>query len=126
MTVKLILLKSGEDIIADITEMAVGEEENRRVIGYFLEKPCVVKMIAPKLNQESEEDGAKKTGFEVRLFPWMPLSKDKKIPIPSDWLITMVEPVDKLAQMYTEDIVNYAETNKNSSTDEQSDSDNAD
>ena len=48
MTVKLILLKSGEDIIADITEMAVGEEENRRVIGYFLEKPCVVKMIAPK------------------------------------------------------------------------------
>ena len=44
MTVKLILLKSGEDIIADVTEMVVGEEEERRVVGYFLEKPCIVKL----------------------------------------------------------------------------------
>ena len=29
MTVKLILLKSGEDIIADVTEMIVGENEDK-------------------------------------------------------------------------------------------------
>ena len=29
MTVKLILLKSGEDIIADVTEMVVGEEKEK-------------------------------------------------------------------------------------------------
>ena len=39
MTVKLILLKSGEDIIADVTEMVVGEEEERRIVGYFFDKP---------------------------------------------------------------------------------------
>jgi hypothetical protein len=33
MTVKLILLKSGEDIIADVTEMIVGENEDKKVIG---------------------------------------------------------------------------------------------
>jgi hypothetical protein len=33
MTVKLLLLKSGEDIIADVKEMVVGEEENARVVG---------------------------------------------------------------------------------------------
>ena len=32
MTVKLILLKSGEDIIADVTEMIVGENEDKKVI----------------------------------------------------------------------------------------------
>ena len=37
MTIKLLLLKSGEDIIADVTEMAVGEEKERSVVGYFLD-----------------------------------------------------------------------------------------
>ena len=39
MAIKLLLLKSGEDVIADVTEMVVGEEEERRVIGYYLDKP---------------------------------------------------------------------------------------
>ena len=33
MTIKLALLKSGEDVITDMTEMCVGEEENRRGMG---------------------------------------------------------------------------------------------
>ena len=31
MAAKLVLLKSGEDIIADVTEMVVGEETERRI-----------------------------------------------------------------------------------------------
>ena len=45
MTVKLLLLKSGEDVIADVSEMAVGEEQDRKVLGYFLDRPCVVKIL---------------------------------------------------------------------------------
>ena len=33
MTVKLIVLKSGEDIIADMKEMVVGEGDDKKVIG---------------------------------------------------------------------------------------------
>ena len=105
MTIKLILLKSGEDVIADVTEMVVGEEEERRVIGYYLEKPCIVKMQNPQL--QKEEGAKKQSGFQVSLFPWMPLSKDQKIPVTADWVITIVEPVTKLTEMYVEDIVNY-------------------
>jgi len=123
MTIKLMLLKSGEDIIADVTEMVVGEEEEKRVIGYYLDKPCIVKMRNPNVFEENEEQGVKKAGFEVSLFPWMPLSKDEKIPIPADWLITMVEPVIKLKEMYVEDIVNYGKNNKNSSSSKQPSSD---
>ena len=32
MAIKLLLLKSGEDMIADVKEMACGEEEERRVV----------------------------------------------------------------------------------------------
>ena len=105
MTVKLILLKSGEDVIADVSEMVLGEEEEKRVIGYHLNKPCVIRMKNPNL--QSEDGSNKKAGFEVSLFPWIPLTKDSTISIPADWLITVVEPVEKLKEMYQEDIVNY-------------------
>ncbi len=105
MTVKLILLKSGEDVIADVSEMVLGEEEEKRVIGYHLNKPCVIRMKNPNL--QSEDGSNKKAGFEVSLFPWIPLTKDTTISIPADWLITVVEPVEKLKEMYQEDIVNY-------------------
>ena len=116
MTIKLLLLKSGEDIIADVTEMAVGEEEEKSVVGYFLDKPCVIRMRDPNL---IEEQGPKKqSGFQVSLFPWIPLSKETRIPVPADWLITMVEPAYKLKEMYVKDIVKNA--NQSDSTDDNS------
>ena len=107
MTIKLLLLKSGEDIIADTTEMTVGEDEDRRVVGYFLNKPCVVKMRYPELLKEQSEGPNKKAGYEVSLFPWMPLSAEETIPVVADWVITMVDPVIKLKEMYITDIVNH-------------------
>ena len=122
MTIKLALLKSGEDVITDMTEMCVGTEENRRVIGYYFDRPCIVKMRNPQ--QQAQTDGnTQKAGFEVSLFPWMPLSADKKIPVTADWLITMVEPTAKLKEMYIEDVLNGPD-NKDSSPDDKSDSDN--
>ena len=125
MTIKLLLLKSGEDIIADVAEMALGEENNpenpHRIIGYYLNKPCVIKMRDPR---ELEQDGREhRSGYSVSLFPRMPLAKDERIPIPADWMITMVTPVTKLEEMYSEDVVNYGQDNKDTSTDEPTDSD---
>ena len=113
MTIKLMLLKSGEDIISDVTEMCVGTEKERQVIGYYFEKPCVVRMRDP--NVIEEEGPKKKSGFSVSLFPWIPLTAENRIPVPADWLITMVEPTAKLKEMYVEDVVNYGKDNKGNS-----------
>ena len=118
MTIKLMLFKSGEDVISDVTEMCVGTYKDRQVIGYHLDKPCVVKMRDP--NVISNEGPKKQSGFEVSLFPWIPLSKDTRIPVPADWLITMVEPATKLKEMYVEDIVEYGKDNQSDSTDDYS------
>tara|TARA_Y100001970_G_scaffold76175_1_gene96639 strand:- start:287 stop:652 length:366 start_codon:yes stop_codon:yes gene_type:complete len=120
MTIKLCLLKSGEDIITDLTEMRTQEGPEGRVIGYFFEKPCVVKMRNPQ--QQSSDGNTKKAGFEVSLFPWMPLTPETKIPVTADWLITMVEPAPNLKDMYIEDVVN-GPNSKNSVSDNKSDSD---
>ena len=120
MTIKLLLLKSGEDLIADISEMVSGEDENRHVIGYFLNKPCIVKMREPTLLTEESTEEQKKSAFQVSLYPWMPLTVDKVIPVPSDWVVTIVEPIARLTQMYIKDVMNYGKDDKGSVDGEQS------
>ena len=103
MTVNILLLKSGEDVIADLKEMVSPDE---KVIGYFLTKPCVVKLI-PK---DSEDESKKETA--IRMYPWMPLAKEKDIPLPTDWVVTMVSPIEKVETMYKEDILNGQTTDQ--------------
>jgi len=124
MTIKLLILKSGEDVIADVSEMIVGSEEEegkQRTIGYFLNKPCVVKMRNPVIGEPENSTSNTKKGaaFEVSLYPWMPLTKDETIPMTVEWVITMVEPLDKLKEMYLRDVVNGGKNNQDHSTDEQ-------
>ena len=124
MTIKFIVLKSGEQLISDIKEMAVGEEDDQKVVGYFLHRPCMVKVKNPGIVEQ--EKSKTKAGFEVTLIPWISLTEDEVIPIPSDWLVTMVEPVPQLTLMYTQDVLNYGKDNQSDSTGEQSDSDQSD
>ena len=91
MTVKLLLLKSGEDIVADVSEMSV----NDRVVGYYLDCPHKAKLIA-----EVAKEGTTRHRSRIQMMPWVPLSKDRVIPVPSDWVVTMVEPHEELVDMY--------------------------
>ena len=52
----------------------------------------------------------------------MPLSAEDTIPVVADWVVTIVEPVEKLVQMYTEDVVN-GQSNQSDSIDERQDPD---
>jgi hypothetical protein len=120
MTIKLSLLKSGEDVIADIQEMVVGEEGNQRVVGYFFNNPCSVKLLAKTF------DGGVKSPCQIQLTPWMPLTSDSKIPLPTDWVVTVVEPIPQLKEMYENGVLKNDKDNQDFSIDEQSDSDNSD
>ena len=114
MTVKLAILKSGEDIVADIKEMIVGEGDDARVVGYHLNRPCGVSLNRKEIAIDDEEDKV-----QIRLFPWCPLTKQEKIPIPSDWVVTIVEPIDKIAEMYKKEVLRYGSesTSSDASTD---------
>ena len=120
MTVKLVILKSGEDVVADVKEMVVGEGDDARVVGYVLTKPCGVSLNSKALKVDDEEDR-----YQVKLFPWCPLSKNTKIPITADWVVTIVDPVDKVKQMYETEVLKNG-TSKGASADEQTDSSKSD
>ena len=116
MTVKLAILKSGEDIVADIKEMIVGEGDDARVVGYVLTKPCGVSLNSKTIKIDDEKDT-----YQLKLFPWCPLTKNEKIPITADWVVTIVDPIDKITQMYTKEVLGDG-TSKGASADKQTDS----
>ena len=108
MTIKVLVLKSGEDVIADIQEMMSSENQ---VMGYFLSKPCVVKIQAKGDSQD----------VSVRMHPWMPFAREKMIPLSTDWVVTMVTPVEKIQEMYVNQVLKDGkETDQTTDSDEQS------
>ncbi len=115
MTIKVLVLKSGEDVIADVQEMMSSDNQ---VLGYFLTKPCVVKLQAKETNKD----------VSVRMHPWMPIAREKMIPLSTDWVVTMVTPVDKILEMYQTQVLNDGneETDQTASSDEQSEDSNSD
>ena len=100
MAIKLAVLKSGEDVIADIREMMVGDEdtppEKKKVVGYYFIKPCGVTLKNKAIDVNESADDS----FELKLFPWCPLAKNDAIPMSTEWVVTLVDPVDKLKEMY--------------------------
>ena len=110
MTVKLVMLKSGEDVIADVKEI----KSDNDVIGYFFHDPLTVRMYSPEkpvvLSEENGVESDHGTTKEISskvgitFYPWIPLAAEKKIPCSADWVITMVEPVENLKKLYQEKI----------------------
>ena len=119
MTVKLVILKSGEDLVADIKEMLVGEGDDAKVVGYFLTRPCGVSLNSKAIKIDDENES-----FELKLFPWCPLTKQDKIPITADWVVTLVDPIDKITAMYKKEVL--GDGSESSSSDQQADSSKSD
>jgi hypothetical protein len=88
MSVKLLILKSYEDVIADVKEMISGD----KVIGYVLNNPYLVRL----------EDGDEELPTRVSFYPYAALSKDKNIPIPCDWVVSILDPLDEVKNSYLE------------------------
>ena len=93
MSVKLALLKSGEVLISDIKELV---DENK-VIGYLFNKPKKVDMSTPMF---LSEEVSNQTSVEVSLSSWFMITDDEEFAIPKDWIVTVMNPVDRVLAMY--------------------------
>ena len=94
MTVKLLLLKSGEEVICDAQELV--DPETKEAIGFKIHKPF-------RLDIVSDEEGIvldRKKGYQVSWFPWAPLSKDKDFYLPGHHVLTAYDPLDSIAEQY--------------------------
>ena len=97
MSVKLLLLKSGEQVISDVKELI--RKDSDKVYGYVLHKPHEVVASKAVVLTEDVNDDRK---VEVTLSPWILLTEDKSMTIPQDWIITIVNPIESILKMYEE------------------------
>ena len=97
MSVKLAILKSGEQVIAEAKELVSKDEE--KVRGYLFTRPHKVVTSQPMLLTEEAKDD---NSLEVTLSPWIILSADTEVVVPTDWVVTIVEPIASVVKMYQE------------------------
>ena len=103
MSVKLVMLKSGEDIITDVKELKTEEG----IVGYYFHNPLIVKVYHPEEPTVLNEDGSSRqyeSKISIQFYPWIPLSEESRIPCSADWVVTIVEPVKNIKKLYQERI----------------------
>ena len=103
MSVKLLLLKSGEQILADTKELRRKDDVPMvdKVYGYLLAQPHKVSANKPLVLTENVDE---QRNVEITLAPWILLTEDKVMTIPKEWVITIVNPIDSIVKMYQEKV----------------------
>ena len=100
MTIKLALLKSGEEVISDIGEMVT---DKKAVVGYFFTNPCRAILTTSEDEYEADDEDYNEVEtppVSIKLLPWLPLANEDTIPVVADWVISIVEPQPKLKELY--------------------------
>ena len=103
MSVKLVMLKSGEDIITDVKELKTEEG----IVGYYFHNPLIVKVYHPEEPTVLNEDGSSRqyeSKISIQFYPWIPLSEESRIPCSADWVVTIVEPIKNVKKLYLESL----------------------
>ena len=98
MSIKLVILKSGESVITDAKELIVED----KVCGYLFNKPHKVEYRKPILL--SEEKNMSDGEVQISLSPWILLTSEDQIPVPTDWIVTLVDPLESIKEMYYEKV----------------------
>ena len=98
MSIKILLLKSNEEIITEAKEIA--NPDSTTAIGYHLHKPFRLEIVS----DEGELVFNREKGYQLSWFPWAPLSKDKDFFLPAGHVITAYEPLDSITEQYVQAI----------------------
>jgi len=96
MSIQLTLLKSGEEVIADIKE--IRQEGTDELVSYLFKDPYYVKIKTTEVLVEQET----RPKHELAYYKWMSLSKDNDIIVNKDWVVCITDPLDSVKQNYEE------------------------
>ena len=104
MSIKLTLLRTGEQLISDMKELsAEGKDEPQ---AYLLENPHTVEINEKQfMTEEEKKDGD--FGINVTILPWIILSQDSQMIIPVDSVLTVVEPLESVTQLYLDKLKSF-------------------
>ena len=94
MTVQIALLKSGEEVIADIKEF---RDPDENLVSYLFSEPYCIKIQTREILIEADDAPPK---HELIFYKWMGLSKDKDLIVNKDWIVCIADPHDSILESY--------------------------
>ena len=94
MSIKIALLKSGEQVVSDIKELMSEEKPD----GYLFKDPETLTINKSFLVSDTD------TSVEISLSQWILMSSDRELVVPRDWVVTLAEPIDSVLKMYKDKI----------------------
>ena len=97
MSIKVAVLQSGEQIIAEMKEI-VSED---RPIAYLFNKPHKVIINSPVYLTEEADP---KTSVEITLSSWIIISDEEDVPVSTSQVVALVEPIETVKKMYEEKV----------------------
>ena len=86
MAVKLLRLKSGENIVGEVIK------ENQEII--IISNPA---MLMPVSHTPGRQDQ-----IQIGLAPWIPFSVEKEFKLPRDWVLLTTEPAQDIVNNYNQ------------------------
>tara|TARA_B100001996_G_C18440762_1_gene508330 strand:+ start:170 stop:706 length:537 start_codon:yes stop_codon:yes gene_type:complete len=92
--VKIVVLRENAQLICGLQIMESGEGDDKKTIGYYLHSPCI-------LSTSKTDEG----NLDATMYPWIPGSKDRIVPIAANQVATIVDPIDQLVEMYVKNIL---------------------
>jgi hypothetical protein len=95
MAIKLAVLQDQDQVIAEIKELV----DDGKPVSYLFGNAHRI-ITEREFLAESDDDRQ----IQITLSPWILLSADKEVLIPRHQVVTIVEPIDSLKEMYLEKI----------------------
>ena len=96
MAIKLAVLQGNDQIITDIKELS----DDGKPVGYLLKNPHKIVIDQPFLVEKLDDEKS----IQVTLTPWILLTTDTEIIVPGNQVVTIVEPIESVKEMYLDKI----------------------
>jgi hypothetical protein len=98
MAVQLVLLKSGEELIADVREIVDRDTQEQMSLVFI--RPVKVTIAQRNILNEETNHPQNILNFE----PWIPTSKDEEYFVDKNWVVTLCEPQEEIKDSYIQNV----------------------
>jgi hypothetical protein len=96
MSIRVVKLKSGEDIIADVSEVQHKDTGARQA--FIFDKAYLIQI--EKVYADGDEGKNLQYTGRILLEKWQPLTHDEEIAVNPDWVVSIVEPILSVLEAY--------------------------
>ena len=102
MSVRVVRMRNGEDVIADVYEIAANDKPDKAV-AFRLDHPYNVYVVETDQDLLIESEGVQQMRSpEIQFIPWAPLSKDRRVILRLDEIISAYDTYPEVIEKYNE------------------------